>query len=424
MCVTEQRTNWAGNIDFSAKTLHAPTSVGDVQALVKASDRIRALGTAHSFNPVADTTGDHISVAGLARSCDVDSERSTAKVSAGMRYGDVATLLHGSGYAVPNLGSLPHISVAGAVATATHGSGTRVGNLATAVTAIEMVTADGDLVEISREKDGEQFAGAVVALGALGVVTTVTLDVEPTFEVRQWVYDDLPRAEAGEHIEEVLAAAYSVSLFTTWRSDTFEQVWIKDRVDASRMPDPPARWFGATLADTARHPIAGMPVQNATEQLGVPGPWQARLPHFRMEFTPSVGEELQTEYLLPRQHAADALAAVNGIRDLVGPLVQVSEIRTVAADDLWLSPSYGTDTIAIHFTWVPDTAAVTAVLGTVEETLEPFGARPHWGKVFTTHPDVLARRYERYGDFTELMRQYDPRGKFRNDQLDRWFPRG
>jgi alditol oxidase len=422
--VTEQRTNWAGNIIFNAKTVHSPTSVEGVQAVVSASQRIRAIGTAHSFNPIADTSGDQVSVAGLARHCDVDSERSTARVSAGMRYGDLATILHEAGYAVPNLGSLPHISVAGAIATGTHGSGTKIGNLATAVSALEMVTADGELVEISRENDGEQFAGAVVALGALGVVTAVTLDVEPTFEVRQWVYDDLPRAEALEHIEEILGAAYSVSLFTSWRGESFEQVWLKDRVDASRLPDPPARWFGATLADAARHPIAGMPVQNATEQLGVAGPWHARLPHFRMEFTPSSGEELQTEYLLPRRHAAKALAAVNSIRDLVGPLIQVSEIRTVAADDLWMSPSYGVDTVGVHFTWVPDTEAVTRVLGVVEEQLEPFDARPHWGKVFTTHPDVLARRYERYGDFTELMRQYDPAGKFRNDQLDTWFPPG
>jgi xylitol oxidase len=255
------------------------------------------------------------------------------------------------------------------------------------------------------------------------VVTAVTLDVEPTFDVRQWVYDALPWTEANEHIEEIFASAYSVSLFTDWRSDAISQVWLKDRVDAPRLPQPPAHWLGATLADGPRHPIPGMPVENATEQLGVPGPWQARLPHFRMEFTPSSGEELQTEYLLPREHAVEALAAVAGIRERVGPLVQISEIRTIAADDLWLSPSYGRDTVGIHFTWVPDTAAVLPVVGMLEERLEPFEPRPHWGKVFTTPTDSLRERYPRYGDFTALMRRFDPDGKFRNDLIDQWFPR-
>jgi alditol oxidase len=415
-------TNWAANIVFEASGRHDPGSVDDLQELVASTPRIRALGTAHSFNPIADTPGEQVSVAALPHRFDLDPDGSTVTVSAGLRYGDLATLLHEAGYAVPNLGSLPHISVAGAVATGTHGSGKTVGNLATAVSGLELVTADGNLMRISRAGDPETFPGAVVSLGALGVVTAVTLDVETTFDVRQWVYDDLPWSAADEHIEEIFASAYSVSLFTDWRSDVISQVWLKDRLDAPQQPQPPARWLGATLADGPRHPIPGMPVENSTEQLGVPGPWQSRLPHFRLEFTPSSGEELQTEYLLPREHAVEALAAVARIREHVGPLVQISEIRTIAADDLWLSPSYGRDTVGIHFTWVPDTAAVLPVLGMLEERLEPFEPRPHWGKLFTTGVDTLRRRYERYGDFTVLMRRFDPHGKFRNDLLDTWFP--
>ncbi len=254
-------------------------------------------------------------------------------------------------------------------------------------------------------------------------MTTVTLDVVPAFEVSQWVYDDLPRAAVNDHLEEIFASAYSVSLFTDWRRPGFHQVWLKRR-DGRDLAAPPARWLGATLADGPRHPIAGMPVENCTEQLGAPGPWHARLPHFRMEFTPSSGKELQSEYLLPREHAVEALAAIDSIRDRVGPLVQVSEIRTVARDDLWLSPCYRRDTVGIHFTWVPDTTAVMRVLGRVEEQLAPFEPRPHWGKLFTLDPAALANQYERYGDFAALMGRYDPTGKFRNDLLDTWFPTG
>jgi xylitol oxidase len=414
-------TNWAGNITFGAARVHEPASLERLRELVVGSERARPLGTGHSFNAVADTTGDLISVAALPRTCVVDSERATVTVSAGLRYGEVARHLHQAGYALQSLGSLPHISVAGAIATGTHGSGSTVGNLATAVVSLQMVTADGEVVEIDRTTDSEALAGSVVGLGALGIVTRVSLDVVPAFAMRQWVYDDLPLAALPDHLGEILDSAYSVSLFTDWKSDSVRQVWLKQRLDGSDVPRPPPRWFGATLADDPRHPIAGMPVENCTEQLGVPGPWHLRLPHFRTEFTPSSGRELQSEYLLPREHAVAAVAAIDRIRDLIGPLVQVSEIRSVARDDLWMSPSYGRDSVAIHFTWVPDSAAVTRVLGHLEERLAPFSPRGHWGKLFSL-AHAPAGRYERYQDFVALMRRYDPAGKFRNGLIDRWFP--
>jgi xylitol oxidase len=422
--MTSRPTNWAGNITFRAARLHAPTSLTELQDLVGGSPQIRALGSGHSFNRIADTTGDQVSVAALPPMCSVDHDRSTVTVSAGMRYGEFAAQLHESGYALRNLGSLPHISVGGAIATGTHGSGTTVGGLATAVRALQLVTADGAVNEISRDTHGGEFRGAVVGLGALGIVSRVTLDVVPTFRIRQWVYDNLPAAALATDLPAILASGYSVSLFTDWRGDSVQQVWRKVLVDTDETSKPPGRWYGATLADQARHPIAGLSGDVCTEQLGVPGPWHTRLPHFRMEFTPSAGKELQSEYLLPREHAAAALAALAEIRDRIAPLVQVSEIRTVAADDLWLSPSYGRDTVAIHFTWVPDTAAVGAVLGDVEDRLAPFAPRPHWGKLFTTDQQGLAAAYERYADFSALKSRYDPTGKFRNALLDRWFPSG
>lgn len=422
--VTTRLTNWAGNVEFGAERVHLPRSLEHLQRMVAAGTSVRPLGAGHSFSRIADTCGDLVSVAGLPQECELDPARSTVTVSAGMRYGELAARLHGAGFALRSLGSLPHISVAGAIATGTHGSGTTVGNLATAVTALQMVTADGELVDLSRETHGEAFCGTVIALGALGIVTAVTLDVVPAFSMGQWVYDDLPWAALDGHVEQILDSAYSVSLFTDWRRDRGCQVWLKRRVDCSVSPEPPRRWLGATLADGPRHPVAGMPAANCTQQLGVPGPWHERLPHFRREFTPSSGRELQSEYLVPRGHAVAALGAVGRIQERVGPLLQVSEIRTVARDDLWLSPSYGRDTLAVHFTWVPDTAAVTQVLGAVEEQLAPFQPRPHWGKLFSTSPDALARGYPRYGDFTELMAHHDPSGKFRNELLDRWFPPG
>lgn len=415
-------TNWAGNIAFGASHVHSPESLEHLQDLVSGSPRIRALGTGHSFNRVADTTGAHVSVAALPQACVMDPQCSTATVSAGMRYGEVAARLHAAGYALRSLGSLPHISVAGAIATGTHGSGNLVGNLATDVVALQTVSADGELAELSRTADGNDFCGAVVGLGALGIVTKVTLDVVPAFEMRQWVYDDLPVSAFDNHAEDIFASAYSVSLFTDWRHASINQVWLKHRLDGSDPAEPPERLFGARLANEPRHPIAGMPVEHCTEQLGTPGPWHERLPHFRMGFTPSSGQELQSEYLLPREHAAEAIAAIERIRDRVAPLVQISEIRTIARDDLWLSPSYGRDTVAIHFTWMLDTTAVTAVLDLVEEQLAPFSPRPHWGKLFTTSPDAVAHAYERYADFAALMLRYDPDGKFRNELLDRWFP--
>jgi xylitol oxidase len=406
-------TNWAGNVTFRARQMHRPSSVDELRAVVAGADRVRPLGTGHSFNHMADTDGDLVSVAGLPSAMTIDAGAGTVTVAAGARYGELATYLHGAGFALPNLGSLPHISVAGACATGTHGSGRRNGNLATAVAGLSLVTADGSSVRLRRGEDG--FAGAVVGLGALGVVTELTLDIEPTYEVRQYVYDGLPHARVLDHLDEVLGAGYSVSLFTDWTGPVAYQAWIKRRTGE---PEAQPSWLGATLADGPRHPVPGMPVSHCTEQLGRPGPWHLRLPHFRLEFTPSSGEELQSEYFLPIERAAEALAAVDAVRDRVAPVLQISEVRTIAADELWMSPAYGRDSVAVHFTWIADTAAVTPVVEAVEERLAPLGARPHWGKVFHLAPETVGPLYPLREEFVTLTRRYDPKGKFRNEFLD------
>lgn len=417
--MTSALTNWAGNVTFGAAQVHRPTSVSQVQEIVAASSRIRALGTGHSFNTLADTTGDLISVADLPRVMDIDTTTSTVTVAAGVRYGELVGHLHSAGYALHNLGSLPHISIAGACATGTHGSGVGNGNLSTAVSGVELVSASGDRHRLSRSD--ADFPGVVVALGALGVVTSLTLDIQPTFEMAQYVYDNLPFESALAHFDEIMGSAYSVSLFTDWTGAGFNQVWVKHRLDENTAVAT-GDWFGATAADGPRHPVPGMPVGNCTEQLGVPGPWPSRLPHFRLEFTPSSGDELQSEFLVAKADAVAALTALDGIRDQIAPVLQISEIRTVAADDLWLSPSYRRDSVALHFTWIGDGAAVAPVLDLVEQRLADFAPRPHWGKLFVTRPDVLSGRYERLADFESLMIRYDPAGIFRNTMLDRYFP--
>jgi xylitol oxidase len=418
-----QLSNWAGNVTFGALRVHRPSSVNELRAIVAGARKLRTLGTGHSFNRIADTDADLVSVAGLPSTVEISADRRSVTVAAGVRYGELAERLHAEGLAVHNLASLPHISVAGACATGTHGSGERNGNLATTVSALEMVTADGDLVRLSRSADPDVFPGSVVALGALGVVTRLTLDVVPTFEVAQEVYERLPFAALAEHAAGIFGAAYSVSLFTDWTGPTVNQVWVKRRVDepVAGRSEVDLTGLGATRADGPRHPVPGRSAESCTTQLGVPGPWHTRLPHFRLDFTPSSGEELQTEYIVARERGMAALSAVDAVRDRVAPVLQISEIRTIAADDLWLSPNYRRDSLAIHFTWVADAEAVAPVIAVVEERLAPLAARPHWGKLFDVAPDAVRARYPRLPDFVGLMSGYDPGGKFRNEMLDRYF---
>ncbi|HEY4571176.1 MAG TPA: D-arabinono-1,4-lactone oxidase [Kribbella sp.] len=406
-------TNWAGNISFES-ALERPRSVAELQELVGGSEKVRALGTGHSFNRIADTSGTLVSVQDLPEVIEVGDRGVT--VSAGLRYGEITAALEARGLALHNLGSLPHISVAGACSTGTHGSGDSNRPLAAAVNSITFVTADGELVTLSRED--ADFNGSIVSLGALGVTVSLTLDVEPSYQISQVVYDGLPVERLRSDFAEVMGSAYSVSAFTDW-VDPDVMVWRKQR---GHEPIP-TEWLGARAADGPRHPIKVMPADYATQQGGVPGPWNERLPHFRLEFTPSNGDELQSEYFVPRERAAEAIDVLRALGNQFEPVLQVSEVRTIAADDLWLSPSQGRDTVALHFTWIQDEAAVRPVVAAVEDALAPLDARPHWGKVFAADADLIAARYPKVPDFIELAAKYDPTGKFRNEYLDTFLPR-
>ncbi|WP_214107957.1 FAD-binding protein [Acrocarpospora catenulata] len=393
-------TNWAGNVAYTASAIHRPATVAELQGLVAGGERIRALGTRHSFNKLADSTGELVELSGLPSVVEVDSKAATVRVSAGLRYADLGRTLHEHGFALPNLGSLPHISVAGACATGTHGSGVGNQNLSAAVSALELVTADGDLLTLTRQDP--RFPGAVVALGALGVVTQLTLDLVPTFEVRQRVYVDLPLLN--DKVDQILASAYSVSLFTDWREPIAGQIWVKRR-DGDPAPD-------LTPAAHPMHPVPGMPPDSCTDQDDLPGPWYTRLPHFRPDRIPSAGDELQSEFMIARTDLTEALAALTEIRARIHPVLLISEIRTIAADDLWLSPCYQRDSAALHFTWKPDPTAVLPVVEQIETALAPFAPRPHWGKIFTR-----PGHYDRLDDFRALTTELDPSGKFGNTFL-------
>lgn len=416
--------NWAGNYRYTAPDIHRPRTLEEVQELVAGATKIRALGSRHSFNSIADSPGALISLENLAAGIRIDAETRTVTVSGGTRYGTLAERLEANGYALPNLASLPHISVAGAVATATHGSGDANGNLATSVAALEIVAADGTVHILSRGISPD-FDGAVVGLGALGVVTKVTLDIEPTFAVRQDVFEALPWDTVLGDFDAATSSAYSVSLFTDWSGDAVAQSWLKSRIaGANAAATAPAAFsgetfFGGSRATVAHHPLPGVSAENCTEQLGVPGPWSERLAHFRMAFTPSSGEELQSEFFVRREHAVAAISELRALSHRITPLLLVSEIRTVAADHLWLSTAYGQDSVGFHFTWKPLQDEVEELLPAIEEALAPLNARPHWAKLFHADAASLASLYPRFADFKDLAERMDPEHKFRNEFLAR-----
>jgi len=405
--------NWGGNHTYRAVRLHRPATLDELRRIVARAPRIRVLGARHAFSDIADSA-ELVTLDALPADVVVDRDAGTVSVGTGMTYGALATALVREHLALANLPSSPQIGVGGAIATATHGSGDAGGNVATAVAGLELVTSAGDIVAVRR--GDADFEGLVVGLGATGAVTRVLLDVEPAYEVSQRVFEGLGWDVLVQQFDAIFASGDSVSVFTRW-GDAVDQLWVKRRVIGAR-----ARagddLFGARPATSDRHPIPGLDPVGCTAQLGQPGPWSERLPHFRIGFTPSAGAEIQSEYHLERRHARAAIEALRGLASAIRPLLYVSEIRTVAADRLWMSPQYGRDSVAVHFTWRRDQPAVERVLESVEAALEPFAARPHWGKLFLADATAIGGLYERFGDFAALLDRIDPRGAFRNAWLE------
>lgn len=408
--------NWATNIPYTAANYHAPQSVADVQEIVRGAAKVKVVGSRHCFNNIADTNGDMIWLGAMDKGVAIDHQRQTATIDAGMTYVELCPILHQAGYALRNMASLPQITVIGACATATHGSGDKIGNLATLVSGLEMVTADGTLLPLSRAD--ERFAGAVVALGALGVVTKLTLDLVPTFDMQQAVYEMLPLSEVYANFDAIMSSAYSVSLFTDWRQPAINQLWRKQRVQDGQSVDFEPSFYGAKLAIADHHPVDAFDADPCTRQMGIPDSWFERLPHFHIRSILTGGDELQTEYFVARQDAVKALQAVEKLQPQMAPFLKLTEVRSMSGDNLWLSMAYGQETIGIHFSWYNRWPAVAQFLPVLEESLAPFGARPHWGKLFAMTPERVQSLYPKMADFQALRGELDPHGKFRNAYIE------
>ena len=403
--------NWAGTYGYLAERIVRVTSLDEARELVTSGARVRPLGTRHSFNDIADGPGALLDLTGLPTEVEIATDRRSATVTAGTRYGVVARELERAGLALHTMGSLPHISVGGATATATHGSGVGIGALSTAVSAVEVLGADGAL-RIVRRGDPD-FDGSVVALGALGITTRLTLDVQPSYRMRQDAYADLSWDAFLAHLPEVFGAAYSVCLFTEW-DGRVREVLLKSRVpEGADDVEVPAELFGAQRMPPRE------PSDRATPVDGSVGAWCDRLPHFLISGTPSNGSEIQSEHFVPFPRGAEALDAVAALGERIRPHLHTAELRTMAGDPAWLSPTQGQDVLCIAFTWRKHAEAVAALLPDIEAALAPFVQRPHWGKMSSLDADAIEALYPRLPQFRDLVRRSDPNGVFRGPFLDR-----
>ncbi len=407
--------NWSGNIEYRPADLARPESISELQKVVAGASKVRAYGSGHSFNTLADTDGTLIAFSEFDKNIEIDSSKMLVRVPAGVRYGEVAPKLHANGFALRNMGSLPHITVVGATSTGTHGSGVGNKNLSGSIAEIELITATGDAITL----DQSELPAARVALGSIGIIHHLTLDIVPTYEVAQTVYFDLPFVQLISNLDAILSAGYSVSVLSMWGDEFVDQVWVKSKIGTNPVLTQ-NEWFGAKLATRKSNPIREADSAAATEQFGLPGPWFERLPHFKLDFTPSFGEELQTEYFIDRKDAPAALNAIYKIREELSELIMVCEMRTVAQDENWLSEAYGRETFVFHFTWRPNIPAVEKLLLKIEASLEPFKARPHWGKVFTNNAFDFSSLYAKFNSFLTYRGTYDPSRKFVNKLLETW----
>jgi xylitol oxidase len=399
--------NWSKNVDFNDRAYLQPESIVELQELVRTHPKIRARGTAHCFNEIANTSSYAINLAKMPKTIEVDETKKTARVAAGLTYGELAPILHEQGWALNNLASLPHISIAGSVSTGTHGSGIKNHNLANQVLSLDLVTAEGELRHIDRTNPA--FSALVVGLGLGGIVYQYELKIEPTYQVRQVIYPEIPLDILQRNFDQIMGTAYSVSYFTDWSSAQVGNLWCKFR-DDEVIPDSVG---GSAKADKKFHPIPSVDPVACTDQLGIPGEWHQRIPHFKLEFTPSVGEEIQSEFFVERKDAAAAIEAVSQLGSEITPLLWITELRTFAADQLWLSGAYERDVLAIHFTW-KKLDAIYPVIEKVEAALRPFNYRPHWGKVFTADATYLKSVYPKMSEFKALTEALDPTSKFEN----------
>jgi xylitol oxidase len=427
-------SNWGGNFRFSTTDIRFPRSLDEVVDAVKEGapkstpggvgppvKHLRALGSRHSFSKIADTAEMLVSLSAMNRILAVNpgsaTEAPTITVEGGAIYTDVTPFVEFIGAAFHNQLTLSEVSVAGSINTGAHGTGITNGILATQVRSVELVLANGTVTTLRKGVDAA-FPAAVVGLGAFGVVTKVELEMQASYQMTQHVFLNLPFTTLTDQFDTIMSSAYTVQAWTDWSDPTnFNQVWVGDRDDdAADFSTAPA-FYGATRAPAQVTPVAALPPTYVVPQ-GVAGPWNERLVCYRLGLSGFNGDEIQSEYILPITNAKAALEAIAALATQIAPLCYVSVVRTIAADDFWLSPAYGRDSVAIHFTWKPQLDAVVALLPTIESALAGLDAVPHWGKFFTMAPSVFLQRYDKLAEWKATAAAYDPSGRFRNAFLN------
>lgn len=410
--------NWAKNITFSSQNYIEIENLTQLQKVIESSNKLKVIGTGHSFSEIADTTGTLISLKNLDAEIEIDEKSQTVRVSAGTSYANLAKYLEKNGWALSNLASLGEITIAGAVMTGTHGSGSDNKVLSDSVVAIEMILASGDKFVIDR-KDFAQFPGFVVSFGALGVFTKLTLKIVKSFSVKQVVYENIPIQSVLENFNEIFDRPYSASYFSNWSPKNTGQIWMKF-LDNEKFSELQSNAYGGNLALTNQHPVKVNHPGNCTEQMGVAGKWLFRLPHFKLDSSPASGDEVQTEYLVDRDYVQGYINELTKIGEDIAARVYATEIRTMSSDDLWLSGAYGRETVGFHFTW-KKTSEVKDFLPVIENILGKNKGRPHWGKLFSTPRAQLIERYPKYEEFRQLIQKYDSGNKFRNKFIEQYF---
>lgn len=403
--------NWGGNLAFEQAEVVKPKTISELAEMVRVN-KVRPVGTLHSFSPIAKGEGLLMSTANLAIKPELDSDRSVVRFGAAMRFGELALFLEQNGFALRNMGSLPHISVAGAAATGTHGSGDKNQILSSSLTSFSYLNHEGELIKV--EKQDPLFEAFRLGLGAYGIWVEAELSIVPSFQIRQDIFLEIPWSYFLEDPSRLTSAGYSVSLFGKWGTSTISQTWVKSEVEDPRAGVPIA---AIAPEQNSKRELADGVGDNLTEQGGKPGPWLHRLPHFRLDASPSAGNEIQTEYFFTRDKIAHAIEAVHSVAGKINPVLIISEIRSIAQDDAWLSPMRRGDSIALHFTWKNEPELVDIAVQELEKVLAPMEPIPHWGKVHHFTQSDLERAHPMLSKAREQFENADPSGKFSSDYL-------
>jgi L-gulonolactone oxidase len=421
--------NWGGNQACTPLSLERPSSEDELVALVHraaaAGERVKVVGAGHSFTDIACTDGRMVSLDGYDHFLEVDTRAATVKVEGGITIAALGQALAEVGLAQPNLGDVAYQSIAGAISTATHGTGGRLGNISTQVKALSLVTADG-VLECSAEDNADVFQAARVGLGALGVISTVTLQCVPAFTLRS--------IQAPRQLDEVLDAVEDLVA----ANDHFEFFWIphSDRVLAitNNRTDAPAHppgkvsaYFNDIVMENHAFGLLQRLGRANTTWIPALGRVTGRLLNardvadvsHRVFANQRLVRFVEMEYALPRPALAAAVRDVRSMIDRQGLRISFPvEVRIAAADDIWLSTASGRDTgyIAVHvFQGLP----FDRYFREVEAIMNGYEGRPHWGKMHYQTAETLRPRYPHWADFIGVRDRLDPEGRFSNAYLDR-----